>query len=258
MTSSGSISFDDAADFYDKTRALSPGAADRVTGLLITELQGRNHVLEIGVGTGRIALPLAARGIPMVGVDLARNMLARLIENAGGTSPFPLVQADATRLPLADRSFDGAVVSWVLHLIEAWREVLTELVRTVGEGGVLVIDVGGEKESVTSELTWRFKDVAGVTDWPRGVADPDQVDDALTDLGARVRPLAPVIEVVDSTLEHHIGLLERGIYSVTWGLDEETRRAAAEDLRGWAEERYGSLTKMRRMEITHIWRAYDC
>lgn len=257
MTSSGSISFDDAADFYDKTRALSPNAAGRVTELLLSELDGRDHVLEIGVGTGRIALPLAAGGVSMVGIDLARNMLTRLVQNAGGTAPFPLVQADATRLPLADRSFGGAVVSWVLHLIEAWREVLAELVRTVGEGGVLVIDVGGEKESVTSDLTWRFKDAAEVTDWPRGVADPNQVDGALTDLGARVRPLDPVIEVVDSTLEHHIGMLERGIYSVAWGLDEGTRREAANDLRKWAAERYGSLTEPRRLEITHIWRAYD-
>lgn len=258
MTSSGSISFDDAADFYDKTRALSPAAAGRVTELLISELDGRDHVLEIGVGTGRIALPLAAGGVSMVGVDLARNMLVRLVQNAGGTAPFPLVQADATRLPLADRSFDGAVVSWVLHLIEAWREVLAELVRIVGEGGVLVIDVGGEKESIISDLTWGFKDVAGVTNWPRGVADPDEVDRELTGLGAKARHLDPVLEVVDSTLEHHIGLLERGIYSVTWGLDETTKRAAAADLRVWAEDRYGSLTDTRRMEITHIWRAYDC
>jgi SAM-dependent methyltransferase len=257
MASSGSISFDDAAGFYDKTRALSPDAAERVTDLLMRELEGRHRVLEIGVGTGRIALPLVAKGVSMVGVDLARNMLARLVENAGGTAPFPLVQADATRLPLADRSFDGAVVSWVLHLIEAWREVLAELVRTVGSG-VIVIDVGGEKESITSDLTWRFKDVAGVTNWPRGVADPDEVDRELTGLGAKVRHLDPVLEVVDSTLEHHIGLLERGIYSVTWGLDEATRRAAAADLRAWAEDRYGSLTDTRRMEITHIWRAYDC
>jgi SAM-dependent methyltransferase len=257
MTSSGSISFDDAAGFYDKTRALSPDAAERVTDLLMSELDGRDRVLEVGVGTGRIALPLAARGVSMVGVDLARNMLARLVENAGGTSPFPLVQADATRLPLADRSFDGAVVSWVLHLIEAWREVLAELVRTV-HGGVLIIDVGGEKESITSDLTWRFKDVAGVTNWPRGVADPDQVDDALTALGAKARALDPVVEVVDSTIEQHIGMLEQGIYSVTWGLDEATRRGAAADLRAWAEDRYGSLTEIRRMEITHIWRAYDC
>jgi SAM-dependent methyltransferase len=257
MTSSGSISFDDAAGFYDKTRALSPDAAERVTDLLMRELEGRQRVLEVGVGTGRIALPLVAKGVSMVGVDLARNMLARLIENAGGTAPFPLVQADATRLPLADRSFDAAVVSWVLHLIEAWREVLAELVRTV-EGGVLVIDVGGEKESITSDLTWRFKDVASVTNWPRGVADPDEVDRELTGLGAKPRRLDPVLEVVDSTLEHHIGLLERGIYSVTWGLDEATRRAAAADLRAWAEDRYGSLTDARRMEITHTWRAYDC
>lgn len=257
MTSSGSISFDDAAGFYDKTRALSPDAAGRVTDLLVSELEGRGRVLEVGVGTGRIALPLAERGIPMVGLDLARNMLSRLVGNAGGTAPFPLVQGDATRLPLADSSFAAGVVSWVLHLVQAWRDVLAELVRTVRDGGVLVIDVGGEKESITSDLTWRFKDVAGVTDWPRGVADADQVDEALTALGARPRPLEPLIEVVDTTLEHHIDLLERGIYSVTWGIDEATRRAAADDLRRWAERKYGSLTEPRRVEVTHIWRAYD-
>lgn len=258
MTTSGSISFDDAAGFYDKTRALSPDAAERVTELLMHELGGRARVLEIGVGTGRIALPLTKRGVPLVGVDLARNMLAKLIENAGGTAPFPLVQADATRLPFAERSFDGAVVSWVLHLIAAWREVLAELVRTVGDGGIIVVDVGGEKESVTADLTWRFKDVAGVTDWPRGVADPNDVDNALMDLGARVRPLDPVVEVVESALEEHIGMLERGVYSVTWGLDESTRKTAADDLRRWAQGRYGSLTEVRRLEVTHVWRAYDC
>lgn len=257
MTSSGSISFDGAADFYDKTRALSPDAAGRVTELLINELDGRDHVLEIGVGTGRIALPLVAEGVSMVGIDLARNMLVRLVQNAGGTAPFPLVQADATRLPLADRSFGGAVVSWVLHLIEAWREVLAELTRVVATGGVLLIDVGREHQSITHDITWKFRDLANVTDWPRGVQSYDEVDEVLLTAGARPRFLDPVVEVIESSLEDHISMLERGIYSVTWGLDESTCREAANDLRKWAAERYGSLTETRRLEIAHIWRAYD-
>jgi SAM-dependent methyltransferase len=257
MTSPGSISFDDAADFYDKTRALSPDAAARITDVLEGELRGRDRVLEIGVGTGRIALPLSRRGVAMTGVDLAPNMLAKLVQNAGGTAPFPLVQGDATGLPFHDASFDAAIVSWVLHLIEDWRVVLAELVRVVRSGGVLAIDVGGKEGSITSELTWRFRDVAGVTDWPRGVDDPGQVDEALSGMGARPRPLDPVKETVEMTLGHHIDLLERGIYSVTWGLDEATRKTAAADLRTWASEKYGSLTEVRHIEATHVWRAYD-
>lgn len=257
MTSSGSISFDDAAGFYDKTRALSPDAAAQITNVLERELRRRDQVLEIGVGTGRIALPLARRGVTMTGVDLAHNMLAKLVQNAGGTAPFPLVQGDATRLPFNDASFDAAIVSWVLHLIEDWRVVLGELVRVVRSGGALVIDVGGKQGSITAELTWRFRDVAGVTDWPRGVDDPEQVDEALSGMGARPRTLDPVNEIVKMTLGHHIDLLEQGIYSVTWGLDEATRKTAAAELRTWAAEQYGSLTEVRNIEATHTWRAYD-
>ena len=56
---SDSVSFDRAASFYDATRALTPEAMAAVQALLRSELQGRGRCLEIGVGTGRMALPLA-------------------------------------------------------------------------------------------------------------------------------------------------------------------------------------------------------
>jgi ubiquinone/menaquinone biosynthesis C-methylase UbiE len=127
----GSISFDHVADPYDKTPALTPAAAAEVREILVGELSGAGRALEVGVGTGRIALPISLTGIDLVGVDLARNMLDRLVKNAGGTSPFPLLQADATRLPFADDSFEGAIASWVLHLIAPWRAVAAEMVRVV-------------------------------------------------------------------------------------------------------------------------------
>src|SRR5688572_28897556 len=40
--------------------------------------------LELGIGTGRIALPLAARGVRVLGIDLSRAMVARLREKPGG------------------------------------------------------------------------------------------------------------------------------------------------------------------------------
>jgi SAM-dependent methyltransferase len=44
---------------------------------------GNRRVLELGVGTGRLALPLAARGVAVVGVDASAEMLARLGEKPG-------------------------------------------------------------------------------------------------------------------------------------------------------------------------------
>ena len=257
MTSQGSISFDKAASFYDKTRSLSPSGAAEVTKLLRRELEGRDQVLEVGVGTGRIALPLRETGVGMIGLDLARNMLARLIENAGGRMPFPLVQGDASRLPFRDGSFEAAIASWVLHLIPTWHDVLAEMVRVVGPRGILLVDVGSEHRSVWHTITWKFREIADVTDWPRGAASYRDVDAVLESFGARARSLDPVIDTGEAALEEQIARLERGVYSVAWGVDEKRRKEAADELREWAEQEYGSITEIRTVETEHVWRAYD-
>lgn len=51
---------------------------------LLEELAGGGPVLELGVGTGRIALPLHERGVKVVGIDASPAMLARLREKPGG------------------------------------------------------------------------------------------------------------------------------------------------------------------------------
>jgi ubiquinone/menaquinone biosynthesis C-methylase UbiE len=130
-----SVAFDRAAAYYDRTRGFTPEGERRTIELLSGELAGRGRIVEIGVGTGQVALPLHAAGIDVVGVDLARPMMDRLVEKAGGRPTIPLVQGDATRLPLRDGAFGGAYFRWVLHLIPDWGSVMRELVRVVGLGG---------------------------------------------------------------------------------------------------------------------------
>jgi SAM-dependent methyltransferase len=55
----------------------SPEAINPVVDLLV-ELAGDGCALELGIGTGRIALPLAERGVPVHGIDLSEAMVARL------------------------------------------------------------------------------------------------------------------------------------------------------------------------------------
>jgi SAM-dependent methyltransferase len=50
---------------------------------LVAELAGDGAALELGVGTGRVALPLAARGVPVHGIELSEAMAARLLEKPG-------------------------------------------------------------------------------------------------------------------------------------------------------------------------------
>jgi SAM-dependent methyltransferase len=66
-----------AARYDESSDRFEPGAVDATVGVL-AELAGGGRALELGIGTGRIALPLARRGVPVHGIDLSRAMVARL------------------------------------------------------------------------------------------------------------------------------------------------------------------------------------
>ena len=69
---SDSVGFDRAAECYDGTRGFSPEAFDALMEVLTAELGDRGCCLEIGVGTGLLAIALAERGIPMIGAGPGR------------------------------------------------------------------------------------------------------------------------------------------------------------------------------------------
>jgi SAM-dependent methyltransferase len=156
-----SVNFDRAADYYDATRSLPGAAMAAMTDVLAAELGDRQPCLEIGVGTGRIALPLRARGIELAGADISGAMLRRLLANAaswgdgdadGGNSgagnshislALPVLQADATRLPFEARSFGSVLAVHVLHLIPDWRIAVDEAVRVLRADGALLASFPG-------------------------------------------------------------------------------------------------------------------
>jgi SAM-dependent methyltransferase len=65
----------------------------------LAELAGDGAALELGIGTGRIALPLAARGVPVQGIDLSEAMVARLREKPGSAEiPVAIGDFSTTRV----------------------------------------------------------------------------------------------------------------------------------------------------------------
>jgi cyclopropane fatty-acyl-phospholipid synthase-like methyltransferase len=93
-----------AATYDDSSETFGPGAVDVVAGVL-AGLAGGGRALELGIGTGRIALPLAGRGVPVHGIDLSRAMVARLRAKPGGAAigvtigDFATTKADGTWPP---------------------------------------------------------------------------------------------------------------------------------------------------------------
>jgi ubiquinone/menaquinone biosynthesis C-methylase UbiE len=136
-----SINFDRAADIYDATRKLPDAASAKITDGFLREIRaaGADRVLEVGIGTGRMARPLMARGVRMVGVDISAKMLAQLCEQlTGDHRPPDLLLGDATVLPFRDNAFRAAMVVHVLHLVASIEETLAEIRRVLRPGGVLL------------------------------------------------------------------------------------------------------------------------
>jgi SAM-dependent methyltransferase len=72
-----------AARYDESSDAMfDPAVVDPVVDLLV-ELAGSGRALELGIGTGRIALPLAQRGVPVHGIELSEAMAARLRAKPG-------------------------------------------------------------------------------------------------------------------------------------------------------------------------------
>ena len=76
---------EDVAARYDESSAdmFDPAVLEPAVDLL-EELAGDGAALELGIGTGRIALPLAQRGVPVHGIDLSEAMVAQLRAKPGG------------------------------------------------------------------------------------------------------------------------------------------------------------------------------
>lgn len=134
-----SVSFDRAASYYDETRGFPPGVETHV-GALFAQAGGLtrlSRVIEIGIGTGRIALPLSPHVGAYYGVDISTGMMARLRSKPGGAS-IHLAQADAGKLPFPTAAFDAVIATHVFHLVSDVPGVLAEVARALRPGALLL------------------------------------------------------------------------------------------------------------------------
>lgn len=263
MTPEGSVSFDRAASFYDATRALPEETLAAVCDAVAGELRDRSRYLEIGVGTGRIALPIADRGFDVYGIDISFEMLEKLREKAGDQTPIRIAVADATSLPFDDDSFGSAYAVHVLHLIEGWKDAVRELARVVRPGGLLLFDIGSADPSrpggwvgPAREIEDRFIVEAGIERRHPGITDVRELDGLLAEWRAPGRDLEPIVGARRLSLSVVLSLFEHGVFAFTWSVDEETRRRAAAAVRPWAEQRYGDLNEPRDLEVVVRFRVY--
>jgi SAM-dependent methyltransferase len=132
------VSFERIADVYDATRG-GVARGERCVAEFVQYLTPlaapHSVVLEVGIGTGAIALPLQNAGLDVVGIDLSPAMLSRAHERIGSR----VAAADAHLLPFSDRSVDAVVTVWVLHVVGDPARAIAEIGRVVRPGGRYVV-----------------------------------------------------------------------------------------------------------------------
>jgi len=251
-----SVCFDKAADYYDETRSLPAEGREEVLDILRTELAHRGRCLDIGVGTGRTALPLAAAGVPIVGLDLSIRMMLKAVEKGGGRHPFPLVAGDATTLPFRDGAFGAATIIHVFHSIPNWREAIAGAARVVRPGGLVIVDPGNGRTELLDDIEARFKSELPEEPPPQRWT-VDDLDDAFAGHGCVVRLLPPVTLRYSRTPADFLASFERGVASWQWSMNPATFAPAAARVQVWAERQFGSLDTPRRLSTVVQMRQYQ-
>jgi SAM-dependent methyltransferase len=146
---------------WDEMRALDlPAPAVEAALLSLVPERAATRLLDIGTGTGRVLellAPLVAQGL---GVDASKTMLAlaRARLARAGLTHCAVRLADMYRLPLADASFDIAVLQMVLHYAEDPAGVLAEAARVLRpDGCLIVIDLARHgRDDLATKLAHRW------------------------------------------------------------------------------------------------------
>ncbi len=129
---------------YDESSGemFQPGVVDVAVDVLVGLARG-GRALELGIGTGRIALPLARRGVPVQGIDLSRAMVARMRAKPGGDAIGVTIGDFATTRVDGTFSVAYLVFNTIMNLTTQAAQVacFRNVAAHLAPGGCFVIEV---------------------------------------------------------------------------------------------------------------------
>lgn len=272
-----SLSFDRVAHLYDATRGYPEAVAQQIAQAIDQAAQAtpQTAFLEVGIGTGRIAFPLASLGRTYTGVDISENMVEQLeakvrknawqeYEQAWGTLPdenvaqvsvvrrfvqqakgasLRLVMADMTQLPFRNASFDAVVAVHVFHLVDGWQQGVREVLRVLRPGGRFLHgwDEHGVSELRCVEEEWlRILQELGWQVSRPGAPSHSSVEDLLHEQGLQPEKFYATSWEIAATPRQVIEYVTQRMGSSTWGVPDDIFRASTERLWQWANSYYGA------------------
>ena len=218
------------ARLYDLDISEDPGDLDLYLALAA---RGDGPILELAVGTGRLAVPIAAAGHRVTGVDIDPAMLARARARAdrSGVAPdaLDLVEADMVGLRLpAGQTFGLAFLALNSIVVLGTRAAQKSAVQTLADhlapGGIAAIDVWMPDVEDLARLDGRI-----VLEWPR--TDPE-TGHLVTKAGSAQYESATGMVTLTTIFEEG----GQGEPPVRWVRSERLRLVSADELRRFAED----------------------
>ena len=255
-----SIVFDQAVSFYDRTRADPATVSSAVTDSMIREahLTHSSKILEAGIGTGRIGLPLIERGYGLVGTDLSVAMMSKLQEKvAGRPYHLSLAQSDVNTLPFPDASFDCVYAVHLYHLVAHWQNALVEAMRVIKPGGVLLVSYhyrnpNSPNRKIRQQLA-KLAEPFGVNLKRPGVSSNDELAAEFVRQGFASQHVCVIEWENSTTFAEILEGIEKGIFSETWAVPERVMTLVIPDLRAWTEKEFGDLSQICLEESRFDW-----
>jgi ubiquinone/menaquinone biosynthesis C-methylase UbiE len=271
-----SFSFDPLADYYDATRGYPPGVAQQIARDIAQAIHAQPGMrfLEVGVGTGRIALPLASLGFDYSGVDISEKMVTYCIDKlreqgwleeaqpwgslpdeqsshtsdvwrfrqADPPASMRLALADMTALPFADASFDVSLGVHVFHLVSDWQQAIREAMRVVRPGGLFMQcwDEQTSQEKGLVNTKWReiIKDLGGQIKSSRAYYD-GVVEQWLRENGFRPEVVRLTRWETTRTPRASVEHLANRLSSGTRRVPDDLFNLSIERLERWAQAYFG-------------------
>ena len=240
------INFDRVADIYDETRGLPPGMDERIMEAIVaaTHAEPDTRFLELGIGTGRVALPFVRHGYAYTGVDISEQMMNVLRDKVGPEARnLELITGDVAHLPQADGSVDVVLAVHLLHLVPNVRVVLQEVQRVLAPMGHLVVagnDTVPDDPRREIQGQWReFVQQAGV-ELPSNERGQTPGQTELWEMGAQTtvfhvgswaRPFRPA-DLLQEQRDR--------VFSLSWSVPDDVLEQVDHQMQDWVNTRYGS------------------
>lgn len=253
--------FDRAATDYDAARGFPAGVGEQVAQAAVAWIGPGARVLEVGVGTGRIAKPLAAHGVRVIGVDLARQMLAQLRATLPAGQPGPgLVQGDVLRLPLAAGGCDAVLSVHVFQLLSDWPAAVSEVRRVLRPGGVFLNGYEWRPpESPGARLMDRWRLILAAAGGPAlaaGARDFDDLRAELAQTGAAYAERTVGRWSTTRTLARQLETIEHRTWAPGAGETDAALSDGLAQLRLWAVAEFGALDQTHSVPHRFVWQRF--